>query len=74
MRYGNGSKRKNRKENHMHKKYRFFRWFMVLVLTISTVTTGIMPVSVAAATFTDVPKDAYFAESVGWAVDKVITK
>ena len=58
----------------MQKRNRTLRLFMVLILTISTITTGIMPMSVAAASFTDVPDDAYYAEAVDWAVDKGITK
>ncbi len=48
----------------MQKRNRIFRWFIALVLTISTVTAGILPVSAAAAAFTDVPSDAIYAESL----------
>ena len=58
----------------MQKKNKTLRLFMALILTISTVTAGIMPMSVAAASFTDVLSDAYYAEAVAWAVDKGITK
>ena len=58
----------------MQKRNRILRLFMVLILTISTVTIGLLPVSVAAASFTDVSDDAYYAEAVAWAVENNITK
>ncbi len=39
----------------MQKRNRTLRLFMVLILTISTVTTGLLPVSVASSPFTDIP-------------------
>ena len=58
----------------MRKKSRTFRFLLSFVLVISTMTTGMIPMRVAAASFTDVPDGAYYAESVAWAVDKGITK
>ena len=57
----------------MLKKNSAFRFFMVLMLVLSTLTTGILPVSAAESTFEDVPSGAYYTEAVGWAVDKGIT-
>ena len=67
-------KGQSRKEKFMRKKNRTFRLLLSFVLVITTVTIGIIPVSVAAASFTDVPDEAYYAEAVNWAVDKGITK
>ena len=51
-----------------------FCLLMTFVLALSTLTAGIMPVSAAGTAFTDVSDTAYYAEAVGWAVEKAITK
>lgn len=58
----------------MRKKSRTFRFLLSFVLVISTVTTGMIPMTVAAASFTDVSDGAYYSESVAWAVENNITK
>ena len=54
----------------MRKKNRTFRLLLSFVLGITMVTIGIIPVSVAASSFTDVSDNEYYAEAVNWAVDK----
>ena len=55
-------------------KHKLFRFLMSFVLVLSTLTTGMLPVSTADTAFTDVSDAAYYADAVNWAVEKNITK
>ena len=51
------------------KNGRLFAWLLAVLMTFDAATAAVF----AAASFPDVPEDAYYAEAVAWALEKEIT-